>query len=87
MNVIKEWLHFYEEKTNFEMDWWCHNFLSFWILGRLYLYLGQREYISCDGVIEDIKGVAYMPDLEDNIKGKAIIKRNVQYKANNLVNL
>lgn len=37
--------------------------------GKLYLYLGQREFISCDGIIEDIKGVAYIPDQQDNLKG------------------
>lgn len=31
--------------------------------GRLYLYLGQREYISSDGDIDSIKGIAYMPEL------------------------
>ena len=33
--------------------------------GRLYLYMGQREYISADGQIEDIKGIAYMPEVSD----------------------
>merc|ERR1711997_420846 len=33
--------------------------------GRLYLYMGQRDYISSDGVIDDIKGIAYMPELSE----------------------
>ena len=33
--------------------------------GRLYLYLGQREYISCDNQIDDIKGIAYLPEVSD----------------------
>ena len=36
--------------------------------GRLYLYLGQREYISCEGQIDDIKGIAFVPDTAE-IKG------------------
>lgn len=37
--------------------------------GRLYLYMSQRDFISCEGVIEDIKGIAYTPELTD-IQGK-----------------
>ena len=33
--------------------------------GRLYLYLGQRDFISSDGLIEDIKGIAYVPELSE----------------------
>ena len=33
--------------------------------GRLYLYLGQREFISADGLIDDIKGIAYVPELNE----------------------
>ena len=33
--------------------------------GRLYLYLGQRDFISSDGLIEDIKGIAYTPELSE----------------------
>ena len=39
--------------------------------GRLYLYLGQRDFISSDGLIEDIKGIAYVPELSE-IQGKCI---------------
>lgn len=39
--------------------------------GRLYLYLGQRDFISSDGLIEDIKGIAYTPELSE-IQGKCI---------------
>ena len=38
--------------------------------GRLYLYLSQREFISCDGHVDDIKGVAYVPDSSDVLKGE-----------------
>ena len=37
--------------------------------GRLYLYLGQREFISSDGLIDDIKGIAYFPELNE-LQGK-----------------
>lgn len=40
--------------------------------GRLYLYLSQREFISCDGHLEDIKGVAYIPDCQEVLKGKYV---------------
>ena len=33
--------------------------------GQLYLYLGQRDFISSDGLIEDIKGIAYVPELSE----------------------
>jgi len=39
--------------------------------GRLYLYLGQREFISADGLIDDIKGIAYVPELSE-LQGKFI---------------
>ena len=39
--------------------------------GRLYLYMGQREYISSDGQIDDIKGIAYAPELQD-LNGKKL---------------
>jgi len=39
--------------------------------GRLYLYLGQREFISADGVIDDIKGIAYVSEQRE-LEGKFI---------------
>ena len=39
--------------------------------GRLYLYLGQREYISADSEIDDIKGIAYAPEMQE-LQGKYI---------------
>lgn len=48
--------------------------------GRLYVFLGKREYVSCDGVIEDVKGVANMPDHEDFLKGKEPSKNHKQIK-------
>ena len=39
--------------------------------GKCYLYLNQREYISCEGQIDDVKGLAYIPDHAlSEIKGK-----------------
>lgn len=41
--------------------------------GKCYLYLNQREYISCEGQIDDVKGLAYIPDHAlSEIKGKFI---------------
>ena len=39
--------------------------------GRLYLYLGQRDYISSDGVISDVKGIACVPE-QHELKGEII---------------
>lgn len=33
--------------------------------GRVYLYMGQREYISSDGDIDSIKGIAYLPEMSE----------------------
>jgi hypothetical protein len=44
--------------------------------GRLYLYLSQREFISCDGHVDDIKGVAFIPDHQDVVKGHLFINLN-----------
>ena len=58
--------------------------------GRLYLYLSQREFISCDGHVDDIKGVAYVPDSQDVLKGAADLlvgsfcKRKVSRVSSNL---
>ena len=32
--------------------------------GQLYLYLGQRDFISSEGFIDDVNGVAYLPNLD-----------------------
>ena len=37
--------------------------------GQLYLYLCQRDFISSEGIIDDINGIAYVPDL-DHLKGE-----------------
>jgi hypothetical protein len=36
-------------------------------LSSLFAYpnLGQREFISADGLIDDIKGIAYVPELNE----------------------
>ena len=39
--------------------------------GQLYLYLGERDYISSEGLIDDINGIAYLPNL-DQMEGKLI---------------
>ena len=43
--------------------------------GRLYLYLGQREYISTNQEIDDIKGIAYLPEVSD-LQGKTKLERS-----------
>ena len=35
--------------------WQLHN-----DLGRLFVYLGKREYVQCDGVIEPVQGVVFI---------------------------
>ena len=45
--------------------------------GQLYLYLGERDYISSDGLIDDINGIAYVPNL-DQMEGKVIILPSAQ---------
>jgi len=40
--------------------------------GKLYLYLGQREFISCEGELDDIKGIAFVPEHVGDLKGKFI---------------
>ena len=37
--------------------------------GQLYLYLCQRDFISSEGIIDDINGIAYVPDL-DHLRGE-----------------
>ena len=44
--------------------------------GRLYLYLGQREFISADGLIDDIKGIAYFPELNE-LQGKLKVELKI----------
>ena len=39
-------------------------------IGKLYLYLGQREFISCEGELDDIKGIAFVPEHVGDLKGK-----------------
>jgi hypothetical protein len=36
--------------------------------GKIYVYLGQRDFISSDGVIDEVKGIAYIPDI-DRLQG------------------
>ncbi len=46
--------------------------MSFFYSGRLFLFLGKREYVSSDGVIESIKGVANIPDHQQHVKGTIV---------------
>ena len=42
------------------------------LTGNLFVYLGQREYISCDGRIDSISGVANVPDIGSKLQGKHV---------------
>ena len=41
------------------------------------MYLGKREYISCDGKLEPVTGVANVPDIEAGLSGKYVFARSV----------
>ena len=41
-------------------------------LGRVYVYMGKREFVSCDGVIEPINGVVNIQDHHDTLKGRRV---------------
>jgi len=41
--------------------------------GRVYVYMGKREYVSIDGNIEPIQGVVYIQDFKDTLKGRRIV--------------
>ncbi len=38
-------------------------------LGRLFVYLGKREYVQCDGVIEPVQGVVYIQVIKSRREG------------------
>merc|ERR1712212_1347086 len=40
--------------------------------GRVYIYMGKREFVSIDGVIEPIKGVVHIQDYKDTLKGRRV---------------
>jgi len=40
--------------------------------GRVYIYLGKREFVQCDGVIEPVQGIAYIQDWKDTLKGRKV---------------
>ena len=50
-------------------------------IGKLYLYLGQREFISCEGELDDIKGIAFVPEHVGDLKGNNIhsSKKNITF--------
>ena len=35
--------------------------------GRVYLYMGNREFVSCDGVAEPVTGIVYVYTFQPNI--------------------
>lgn len=45
--------------------------------GRVYLYLGNREFVSCDGSIKPITGVVNIQDHHDTLKGRRIFAQLV----------
>ena len=44
------------------------------------MYLGKREYISCDGKLEPVTGVANVPDIETGLSGKYVFARSVKVR-------
>lgn len=34
------------------------------MLGRVYVYLGQREFVQCDGIVEPVQGIVYIQVLK-----------------------
>jgi len=40
--------------------------------GRVYLYLGNREFVACDGAIKPVTGVVNIQDHHDTLKGRRI---------------
>jgi len=40
--------------------------------GRVYVYMGKREFVSCDGVAETINGVVNIQDHHDTLKGRRV---------------
>jgi len=40
--------------------------------GRVYVYMGKREFVSCDGAVEPINGVVNIQDHHDTLKGRRV---------------
>ena len=40
--------------------------------GRVYLYLGNREFVACDGEIQPVTGVVNIQDHKEVLKGRRI---------------
>ena len=38
----------------------------------MYLYLGNREYVSCDGAIQPVTGIVNIQDHHDTLKEQTI---------------
>ena len=45
---------------------------NFIFTGRVYVYMGKREFVSCDGVAETINGVVNIQDHHDTLKGRRV---------------
>ena len=45
---------------------------AFCTLGRVYVYMGKREFVSCDGAVEPINGVVNIQDHHDTLKGRRV---------------
>jgi len=40
--------------------------------GNVFVYMGKREFVSCDGIIEPINGVVNIQDHSDTLKGRRV---------------
>ncbi|XP_023327176.1 phosrestin-1 [Eurytemora carolleeae] len=40
--------------------------------GRVYVYLGKREFVQCDGATEPVSGIVYIQDWKDTLKGRKV---------------
>ena len=40
--------------------------------GKVYLYLGNREYVACDGEVPPVTGVVNIMDHKETLKGRRI---------------
>jgi len=40
--------------------------------GRIYVYLGKREYVQCDSSQEEINGIVFIQDWKQTLKGKKV---------------
>ena len=45
---------------------------TFYSAGTIVLYLSQREYVNVDGNIDQIRGLAHLPDCKDKYREKTV---------------